>query len=106
MRSLSLVPVGFLLSATWSILEYHVSDGRSIMICLAACACCLTRRINSLPLLALAAALGLLLIGACPASSVVLSLERGNRCGLVSPLVRNNVGRHVACERLGRMSDS
>jgi hypothetical protein len=50
--------------------------------------------------------LGLLGIGACPSSSVVLSLERGNRCGLVSPLVRNEpVGCHVACERLGRMSD-
>lgn len=72
--------------------------------------------IPPLPLLALATALGYLLyrlmalgllgIGACPASSVVLSLKRGNRCGLVSPLVRNNTGCHVACERLGRMSDS
>ncbi len=49
--------------------------------------------------------LSLLGIGACPSSSVVLSLERRNRGGLVSPLVRNEqVGCHVACERLGRMS--
>jgi chromate transport protein ChrA len=61
MRSLNLFSVRFLLSTTWSILENHVRDGRSSMICLAACACCFTHRINSLPLLALAAALGYLL---------------------------------------------
>jgi hypothetical protein len=49
--------------------------------------------------------LGLLGIGACPSSSVVLSLERRKRCGLISSLVWNEqVGCHVACERLGRMS--
>jgi chromate transporter len=63
LRSLSLVSIGLLLSATWSILEGHTGEWSSWLICLTACGLSLSRRVSTLPILLTAAGAGLLLYG-------------------------------------------
>ncbi|GHO58097.1 MULTISPECIES: chromate transporter [Ktedonobacter] len=62
-RSLSLVSIGILLSAAWSILDGRTIDIGSVLICLAACALCMNRRIGSFLTLLLAMGAGYLLYG-------------------------------------------
>lgn len=63
LRSLSLVSIGFLFAAAWSIfgsVGHHV-NWMDLAICLLACLLCLSRRIGSLPVLLAAALAGYLL---------------------------------------------
>ena len=63
LRSLSLVSIGFLFAAAWSIFKSinHQGNWISLVICLVACLMCLSRKIGSLPVLLMAAGVGYLL---------------------------------------------
>lgn len=63
LRSLLLASIGFLLTAAWSIFGSigHQVNWVDLLICLAACLLCLSRRIGSLPILLAAAGAGYLL---------------------------------------------
>jgi chromate transporter len=63
LRGLSLVSIGFLFAAAWSIFgsASHQKNWIGLLICLVACLLCLSRRIGSLPVLLAAAGAGYLL---------------------------------------------
>ncbi len=63
MRGVSLAVVGILLSVSWTILSRSSLDWRGVVLASAACGLALTKRVNILVILALAAAAGYLLYG-------------------------------------------
>jgi chromate transporter len=63
LRGVSLAVLGILVSVTWIILKHSGLDWQSIVIATAACGIALTKRVNLLLILALAAAAGYLLYG-------------------------------------------
>lgn len=63
MRGVSLAVIGILLSVCWTILSHANPDWRSVLIAAAACGLTLTKRVNILIVLILAAAAGYLFYG-------------------------------------------
>lgn len=63
MRGVSLAVIGITLAVAWTILKQFNLDWRGIVLAAAACGLALTRRVNLLLILALAAAAGYLLYG-------------------------------------------
>ena len=61
LRSLSLVSIGLLLSASWSIIADRSSEWTVWLICLSACALTVSRRIGVVPVLLAAAIAGIVL---------------------------------------------
>jgi chromate transporter len=63
MRGVSLAVIGITLSVSWTILTRSHLDWRSLLLAAAACGLALTKRVNILVILLLAAAAGYLLYG-------------------------------------------
>lgn len=63
MRGVSLAVIGITLSVVWTILSRSSMDWRSILLATGACALALTKRVNMLVILLLAAGAGYLLYG-------------------------------------------
>lgn len=63
MRGVSLAVVGILLSVSWTILSRSNPDWRGVLVAAGACGLALTKRVNILVILILAAAAGYLLYG-------------------------------------------
>ncbi len=61
MRGISLAVIGVLLSVTWTILGRSGLDWRSLILALGACGLTLTKRVNIVIILLLAAGAGYLL---------------------------------------------
>ena len=63
MRGVSLAVIGIMLSVSWTILTRSNLDWRSLLLAAAACGLALTKRVNILVILLLAAAAGYVLYG-------------------------------------------